>query len=51
MLELLPVTRFGNPVLRQEARKLETNEILSDEVQNLINDMRYTLVEKEYGVG
>jgi peptide deformylase len=51
MPELLPITRFGDPVLREIGRELDKVEILSDEVQTLIEDMRYTLIEKEYGVG
>jgi len=38
-------------VLRGRARRLDPAEILSDEVQTLIENMRYTLVEREYGVG
>lgn len=51
MSEILPITRFGNPVLRESARRLSESEILSDEIQRLIKDMRYTLIEKKYGVG
>lgn len=51
MSEVLPITRFGNPVLRKTAHHLTEQEILSNEVQTLIENMRHTLVEKEYGVG
>jgi peptide deformylase len=51
MTEILPITRFGNPVLRETARHLNEDEILSTDVQELIKNMRYTLVEKRYGVG
>ena len=51
MSKILKATRFGNPVLRQTARHLKTNEILSEEIQNLIENMRYTLEKKKYGVG
>jgi len=51
MTEILPITRFGNPVLRESTRRLSEEEILSDDVQTLIENMRYTLVEKKYGVG
>ena len=47
----LTATRFGNPILRQVARRLAPNEILSPQIQNLINDIRYTVHEKSYGVG
>ena len=51
MTKILPITRLGNPVLREVATKLTVAEILSEEVQTLINDIRHTLKEKEYGVG
>lgn len=51
MSEILPITRFGNPVLRKVAKRLSTEEIKSQEIQDLINNMRYTLTEKKYGVG
>jgi peptide deformylase len=51
MPEILSVTRFGNPVLRETAHRLSVEEILSSDVQKLIENMRYTLVEKKYGVG
>jgi peptide deformylase len=51
MSEILPITRFGNPVLREIARLMSVEEILSNDTQELITNMRYTLVEKKYGVG
>lgn len=51
MSEILEITRFGNPVLREVGKRLTEEEILSDEIQTLIANMRYTLVEKKYGVG
>lgn len=51
MAELLTLTRFGNPVLRKPARALKPEEIMSTAIQSLIENMTYTLVEKEYGVG
>lgn len=51
MAEILPITRFGNPVLRETARRLTEQEILSSKTQTLIENMRHTLVEREYGVG
>lgn len=51
MPELLEATHFGNPVLRQVARTLSADEILSDEIQTLIENMYHTLREKSYGVG
>jgi peptide deformylase len=51
MIKTLGTTRFGNPILRENARRLETTEILSDEIQSLIENMYYTLKVKQYGVG
>lgn len=51
MTKILKMTRFGNPILREEARLLTPEEILSDDIQTLIQNMRHTLVEKAYGVG
>jgi peptide deformylase len=48
---LLEITRFGNPILRQKARELSLEEVRSDETQQLIADIRYTNTIKEYGVG
>ncbi len=48
---VLDVTKFGNPILRQTARKLSLEEIGSEEIQTLIDSMAYTLKEKSYGVG
>lgn len=51
MTEILPITRFGNPVLRKMARRLSEDDILSSDTKLLIENMRHTLVEKKYGVG
>lgn len=51
MSEILPITRFGNPVLRETARRLSEKEILSSDIQALIENMRHTLIKKKYGVG
>ena len=51
MPKLLHTTRFGNPILRKVAHRLTVSQIASDEVQMLIEDMRYTLEKKKYGVG
>lgn len=51
MAEILPVTRFGNPILREKARRLDKEEILSDTIQTLVKNMRYTLVKEKAGVG
>jgi peptide deformylase len=51
MSEILELARFGNPILRSETKKLSLEEISSEEIQTLIENMRYTLIQKEYGVG
>lgn len=50
-MKILKRTIFGNPVLRQKTRRLSVEEILSPEIQQLIEDMRYTVKTKKYGVG
>ena len=49
--KILKRTKFGNPILRQPARVLSDEEILSDEIQQLIKDIKYTCDKKQYGVG
>jgi len=44
-------TQFGNPILREVARRLSSAEIKSDKIQTLITNMRHTLAHKKYGVG
>ncbi len=51
MTATLGTIRFGNPILRENARRLEPTEILSSKIQTLIKDMYYTLKVKQYGVG
>lgn len=50
-MKILRRTQFGNPVLRQVARRLSDEEILSDEIQGLIADMYFTVDNKPFGVG
>lgn len=50
-MKLLKLTRLGNPVLRQIARRLTEDEIKSHEIQELISDIRHTNETKKYGVG
>ena len=47
----LKFTRFGNPILRQVARRLSIEEIISDTIKQLIADMRYSCEEEKAGVG
>ena len=45
------ITRLGNPLLRQKAKRLTKEEILSAEIQELIAAMKTTVASKKYGVG
>jgi peptide deformylase len=47
----LKITQFGNPILRQQARELSKEEILSAEIKALLSDMRELLKKKKLGVG
>lgn len=47
----LRLRRFGDPILRRPAKRLDINEIMSDETQLLIRNMRETNAAKQYGVG
>lgn len=50
-MKLLKLTRFGNPILRTKARLLSATEIKSDNIQQLIANIRYTNQQKKYGMG
>ena len=50
-MKILKRTSFGNPILRQVARRLTPEEIGSPEIQQLIEGMYFTLDKKKYGVG
>ena len=51
MPRILSITRLGNPLLRRVSRRLTRQEILSNEVQQFIENARYTLKKENYGVG
>lgn len=50
-MKTLRLRQFGDPVLRQVARRLTAKEIKSDEIQALIRSIRETNAAKQYGVG
>lgn len=50
-MTILRLRRFGDPILRQAARRLKPTDIKSGEIRLLITDMRYTNEVKKYGVG
>lgn len=51
MVTKLKLQRFGNPILRQTARRLAVDEITSPEIQELIRSIRDLNATKQYGVG
>lgn len=50
-MKILQRTQFGNPILRETAERLSKQEVISPKIQQLINNMRYTLTEEKLGVG
>lgn len=44
-MAILKVARLGHPVLRQACRDLSREEILSDSMRRLVDDMRATMAE------
>src|SRR5205809_6011369 len=51
MPKVLRKTEFGNPILRIISQTLSEEEIRSRDIQQLIENMYYTLGQKKYGVG
>ena len=49
-MSILKVARMGHPVLRAKARRLDTSELRTASVQQLIDDMLETMAEY-HGVG
>ena len=49
--QLLEIHYSEDPILREKCRRLSKDEIRSSEIQNLIDDMKYTSDEKKTGVG
>jgi peptide deformylase len=47
----LITTKFGNPVLRETASVLNTEDIISSDTQQLIQSMWILLNDKQYGIG
>lgn len=47
---MLEIVEFGDPVLRKTAKKVPSSTIRTSKFQNLIKDIRATLIEKELGV-
>jgi len=51
LMQALRRTQFGNPILRQQARRLKPSEIIETDLQQLIAAMRHTLLQKKLGIG
>jgi peptide deformylase len=51
LVKWLSRRQFGDPVLRQKAKRLNQRAIASDKTQKLVADMRHTLSSLELGVG
>ena len=51
MPNLLELTKFGNPILRENTRRLSSDDVQSKSTQKLIENMKFTLQEESYGVG
>lgn len=49
--KILKLSRAGNPILREVMPKLTSSQIGSKEVQDLIENIRFTNKQKQYGVG
>ena len=49
--QLLKLVPDGDPVLRDRCRKLSRDEILSANIQNLVDDICYTSRKRKTGVG
>lgn len=49
-MKALEIIEFGNPLLRKTAKKVPISTIKTIKFQNLIKNIRHTLVEKELGV-
>lgn len=49
--KLLRRTQFGNPILHAATIVMSRDQIVSSKTQDLIEDMKYTLRYKKYGVG
>ncbi len=50
-MKILRRAQFGNPILREKAEAIAPGRIGSAEIQELIANMRYTLMEKKLGIG
>src|SRR3989344_360125 len=50
-MKILRRRQFGNPIFRQRPVELSKEQILSEFIQELIKNMKYTLEKRKYGTG
>lgn len=50
-LQILELRLDGDLILREKCRRLSKDEIQTEAIQNLIDDMKHTCDERQYGVG
>ncbi len=50
-MKILKRTQFGDPILREVAAHVPVSKISSTQIQQLIANMKYTLLKKELGIG
>lgn len=50
-MKILPITEFGDPLLRMSAKAIRPVDISSVKIQQLIRNLRFTLTEQKLGVG
>lgn len=48
---MIDITEFGNPILRQVAKKVEPSKIASRDTKKVINDLKRVCDANKYGVG
>jgi len=51
IMKPIKITRLGNPLLRQVTKRLTKEEILSDEIQDFIKQLKFTNEHAKAGVG
>ena len=50
-MKILRKTEFGNPILRLKAEQYTKSAIAAKDTQQLIVNLKHTLIEKKFGVG
>src|SRR3989344_9191904 len=50
-MKVLQRSEFGDPVLREVARRLTSKQIVAPKTKTLVRNMQHTLTSKKMGVG